>query len=92
MQIILGLLSNTAFILIAVLTAAVWARTVIGYFSSDDGTGVPGFLKIITEPFLIPVRILLEKLKIGGGLFDFSPALFSVAAVAVLAALTGVTF
>ncbi len=92
MQIILMLLSNTVFLLISALTAAVWARVIIGWFIPDDGSALVGFLKIITEPFLIPVRILLEKMRAGGGLFDFSPALFSVAAVIVLAALTAVTF
>lgn len=92
MQILLSLLSNTVFIVLSVLTATVWARVVIGWFSPDNDSALTGFLNIITEPFLIPLRILLEKLKIGGGLFDFSPALFSVTAVIILAALTGVTF
>ena len=92
MQIILSLLSNTVFIVLSVLVAAVWARAVIGWFSPDNGSALTEFLNIITEPFLILPRILLEKLKIGGGLFDFSPALFSVAVIIILAALTGVTF
>jgi uncharacterized protein YggT (Ycf19 family) len=85
MQIFLTLLSDTVFIILWVLTAAVWARVILGCVSPQNDAVPVKVLKIITEPFLYPARRLLEKAGLGGGMIDLSPALISFTVAAVTA-------
>ncbi len=45
-------------------------RCVMSFFPYNE---FYGFLYKITEPLLAPIRNLLSKTPIGGGMFDFSP-------------------
>ena len=85
MEIFLTLLSDAVFTALWVLTAAVWARVILGYFLTGIDPAPYKALKIITEPFLVPARSLLNKAGLGGGTFDLSPALLSFAVAAVTA-------
>ena len=85
MQIILTLLSDAVFVLLWIMTAAVWARVIVGFIMPDNDSVPYKALKIITEPFLLPARSLLEKAGLHGGLFDLSPALISFAVAAITA-------
>lgn len=85
MELILSLLSDTVFILLWAVTAAVWVRVIRGYISSRDDAAPVKALNIITEPFLYPARRLLQKIGLGDGVIDLSPALVSFAVAAITA-------
>lgn len=87
MEIILTLLSNTVFLLLCLLETVIWVRIILGYFISENDSALYKVLKFITEPFLLPVRALLDKLRISGGLLDLSAAVFSVFIISVMAIL-----
>ena len=53
--------------LINFITLAMMVRAVMSWFL-DESNAIQGFLVSITEPFIIPVRMLLNKLSVGRGM------------------------
>ncbi len=91
MEFILTLFSNTVFLLLCLLETAVWARVILGYFLSVNDSVLYKVFYFVTEPFLLPVRALLGKARISGGLFDPSAAVFASVVIVILAVLPKVT-
>ncbi|MBQ1848020.1 MAG: YggT family protein [Clostridia bacterium] len=78
MSFILMLLSNTVYYILMATEAAILARVILGWIMPEDDSAVTVILWFITEPFLLPCRMLLDRFNVGGGMFDFSPVLASV--------------
>ena len=91
MVIIITLLSNTVFLLLCILEGAIWVRVILGCFFAADDSALYRVLIFLTEPFLLPIRALLDKMRIGGGLFDLSAVVCSAVIIPVMAILPGVT-
>ena len=53
--------------LIDIITLAMLVRAIMSWFL-DESNAIHGFFVAITEPFITPVRMLLNKLKIGRGM------------------------
>ena len=53
MQIILTLLSDAVFVLLWIMTAAVWARVIVGFIMPDNDSVPYKALKIITDDALV---------------------------------------
>jgi len=66
----------------AIATAIIWfsmilrmcmfARAIMSWFPGSRGGFLFGFLSSITEPFISPIRKLINKSPLGGGMMDFS--------------------
>ena len=78
MPLILTLLSNTVNYILIAIQVAIMARVILGFFLPGDDSAVSAVLWFITEPFLLPCRMLLDRFNVGGGLLDFSPVLATV--------------
>ena len=91
MELIITLLSNTVFLLLCVLTAAIWVRVILGCVFAADDSALYRVLLFITEPFLLPARVLLDRLRLSGGLLDLSAVICSAVIIAVMAVLPGLT-
>lgn len=57
---------------IYVLMMLMFARAISSWFVKDLSNPIIKFLFEVTEPMISPVRNLLQKMGIGGGMFDFS--------------------
>jgi len=55
-----------------VLMMLMFARAISSWFVRDLSNPIVKFLYEVTEPMISPVRELLQKMGIGGGMFDFS--------------------
>ena len=53
--------------LIDIITLAMLVRAIMSWFL-DESNAIHGFFVAITEPFIVPVRMLLNKLGIGRGM------------------------
>ena len=51
-------------IFLSVISVAMFLRVILQFFASEDNKLVL-FCYGITEPFIIPVRVLLEKMNVG---------------------------
>ena len=49
-------------IFLDVVSLAMLGRAVLSWFPSDGPTRIGSFLYVVTEPFIIPVRALFEKM------------------------------
>jgi uncharacterized protein YggT (Ycf19 family) len=91
MEIIITLLSNTVFLLLCLLEGAIWVRVILGCFFAADDSALYRVFMFVTQPFLLPVRVLLDKMRIGGGLLDLSAVVCCAVIIPVMAVLPGVT-
>ena len=56
---------------LSVVLFAMLGRAICSFLPIDDSVGLPAFLGLITEPIILPVRKVCEKMGIGEGLpFD----------------------
>ena len=53
--------------LIDIITLAMTVRAIISWFL-DESNAIHSFFISITDPFIVPVRMLLNKLSVGGGM------------------------
>lgn len=60
-------IGNICVVLIDIITFAMFIRAILSLFMAEDNA-IAGFLYTITEPFIVPVRRILEKLNIFQGL------------------------
>ena len=84
MPLILTLLSTTVSYFLMAIQVAIMARVILGFFLPGDDSAVSAVLWFITEPFLLPFRMLLDRFNVGGGLLDFSPVLATVVITVVM--------
>ena len=64
MDILVEIVRSTLSLLIIVLESAMFVRAIMSWFPIDDNK-FTDFLYAITEPLILPIRILFEKLNIG---------------------------
>lgn len=64
MDILIYLLSSTIGLILSILMIAMFLRAVFSLFPIGDGA-LGGFLIMITEPFIMPVRAVFNHLGIG---------------------------
>ena len=62
MYLILQLVKSTVLIFLGVLELAMLVRAVLSWFVMDTN-GFVNFIHAVTEPFIIPFRLLFEKLN-----------------------------
>ena len=55
-----------------ILRICMFARAILSWFPNTQQGFMFAFLSAITEPFISPVRRLLQKTPLGGGMIDFS--------------------
>ena len=60
-------IGNICIVLIDIITFAMLIRAILSLFMAEDNA-VAGFLYTITEPVIMPIRRLLEKLNVFQGL------------------------
>ena len=63
MQVFLSALAHTADIALLVLVWALFIRAILSWFISNPENKLVFFLVVLTEPFVIPVRILLSRIE-----------------------------
>ncbi|MCL2753525.1 MAG: YggT family protein [Defluviitaleaceae bacterium] len=57
---------------IEILWWAMIIRALISWFAGLRNSFIAGFLAFFTEPFVSPIRKLIAKSPLGGGMLDFS--------------------
>ena len=62
MAVAVYLIKNTALVLISVLSIAMLARAILSWFDRTGESGISVFLYTITEPVILPVRRLCERM------------------------------
>ena len=63
MEAVLYVLRTAAFYFLMALLAAMFVRAVLSWFPGTDDNVVFNIAFAVTEPFIIPVRFLLEKIE-----------------------------
>ena len=75
LETLLYILAKGFQIYVTIVTFAIFARVIISRFGDEDGL-LYMLLFIATEPAIVPVRALMERMNWLQGLpFDFSPAI-----------------
>lgn len=67
MEIIFAITVLTIRLILSALTLAMFIRAVLSFFPIEEGA-IHSFLALVTEPFILPVRILFDKLNIAVGI------------------------
>ncbi|MBQ6788868.1 MAG: YggT family protein [Clostridia bacterium] len=67
MEIIFTLTVMTLRLILATVMMAMFLRAVLSFLPTEEGA-IHSFLALITEPFILPVRILFDKLGIDFGI------------------------
>lgn len=63
-MLILEFLASFVSALLFIVQTAMFLRAILSWFIPDENNRLVQFLIVITEPFIIPVRVLLEKLNL----------------------------
>lgn len=66
------LLINSVDVFFQVIYLIILIRIILSWVSTGRN-GVTGIIYTLTEPILGPIRSMLDKSPIGGGMLDFSP-------------------
>ena len=61
MELLLMVLGNTVEIIILLLQLAMFVRAILSWFPMEENRFI-GFLYAVTEPVILPVRMLFERL------------------------------
>ncbi len=67
MEIFFTLTVLTIRLILSAVTLAMFIRAILSFFPIEEGA-VHSFLALITEPFILPVRIIFDKLNIAVGI------------------------
>lgn len=62
MHLVLALLQNTVCVVLSVLQLAMLVRAIMSWFPTESNR-FENFLYVITEPLIMPIRLLFEKLN-----------------------------
>lgn len=68
----MSLIFQILYTFITVYIYMMFARAISSWFVRDLSNPIVRFLHEVTEPLLTPIRNLLQRLNIGGGMIDFS--------------------
>ncbi len=63
MELVIYFFKQTVLILLQVLEIALFARAILSWFDPTGEWRISGFLYMLTEPVILPVRKLCEKLR-----------------------------
>lgn len=63
---VIEIIKNIVILLLTVVQLAMLARAILSWFPIDNG--FVNFLHAITEPFVLPIRLLFEKMNWFSGL------------------------
>ncbi len=63
LQIILYVLARVVQIFLGLLSTAMFLRAILSWFIQDPESKIMLFLAMVTEPFVIPVRMLLMRFE-----------------------------
>lgn len=64
MEVVFYIIAKVVSIGLSVLSVAMFLRVILQFFASGESKFVI-FCYAITEPFIIPIRVIMEKLNIG---------------------------
>ena len=84
-------IGNVCIVLIDIITFAMLIRAILSLFMAEDNA-VASFLYSITEPIIMPVRRLLEKLNVFRGLPIDISFLVTYMLLSILSAVLGIWF
>ena len=71
MDVLIYIFANVVLTFLSLLQLAMLARAILSMFMADGG--IVTVLNMLTEPFILPVRLLFKKLNLfQGSPFDFS--------------------
>ncbi|MCL2854712.1 MAG: YggT family protein [Defluviitaleaceae bacterium] len=65
-------ISQAIFWLATILRVALFIRAILSWIPGASGGFIHSVLSFITEPIVAPVRRLIQKSPLGGGMLDFS--------------------
>lgn len=63
MDTVLYVFKMTVYIMLEAVLLAMLLRAVLSWVNIDPNGGLYGFLCMITEPFILPVRLILESIE-----------------------------
>lgn len=63
MQAVLYVFSGVVSLFLTILQLLMFARAILSWFPLDEGSPLLTFLHAVTEPFILPVRALLERFE-----------------------------
>ena len=63
MDTLLYVFKMTVYVLLEAVLLAMLLRAILSWVNIDPNGGLYGFLCLITEPFILPVRLLLESIE-----------------------------
>ena len=63
MQAVLYVVSGVVSLFLTILQLLMFVRAILSWFPLDEGNAVTAFLHAVTEPFILPVRALLERIE-----------------------------
>ena len=63
MDTVLYVFKMTVYIMLEAVLLAMLLRAVLSWVNVDPNGGLYGFLCMITEPFILPVRLILESIE-----------------------------
>jgi len=63
----------TLMYLIQIINFLILGRVIMSWISQDMNNPVVRFFYQTTEPIMAPIRDVLNRLGLGGSMFDFSP-------------------
>lgn len=69
MHIAAVILARCVLVLLSLVQIAIFARVIMSFFTMEEDSRILVFLVLITEPVILPVRLLLARLH----LFEESP-------------------
>lgn len=85
MSVLFFILANVAITLLSIVELAMLLRAIFSIFMLEGG--ISSIVDMITEPFILPIRLLFKKLNIfQGSPFDFS-GLFTMVIISILIAI-----
>ena len=63
MQAVLYIVSGVVSLVLTILQLLMFARAILSWLPLDEGNPILTFLHAVTEPFILPVRALLERIE-----------------------------
>jgi len=70
------LLSNSVMVFSNVLYVLIMGRVLCSWLIGNSGSKIKEFFYVLTEPFLGPIRSMIGRSPLGGGMMlDFSPVI-----------------
>ena len=87
MQIVLSVISDVIFMALWAMLAVIWARVLLGYFLTEEGSVLCKALKFLTDPVLLPVRAVLDRMHKSDRLLDLSAVAVSAVILTAMALL-----